>query len=205
MRITQPSKIQRRLARGSIRRGLTIVELLMALSITGIIGLATTAMLAAVSQGTSAGQDMRGVTVQRQRIANRLGTAIRESQAVLLAENTRFLLWVRDENGDGMPTLTELELIRLNGDRLESITAPATAEVRSFDIADDFSLAIANNLLIGTEETVVWAESVFSVSITTNGATPQNTSLVNFQVTFAQGGLQDIAYGSVNVRNELPE
>lgn len=81
------------------RRAFTLVELLIALSITVLIGGTVVAMIMSVSQGTSDTQDGRRYFVRGQMLQNRLREVIQRSHCVLAVSSTAIVLWFDDIPG----------------------------------------------------------------------------------------------------------
>ncbi len=94
-----------------VRRGISFVELIIAMAATGMIGLAIASMLFAVTEGTSSRNDMRNVIVQTKIINSRFGAAIRGAKMVLDADTDFIVLWTLDEDKDGLPGLLEMQRI----------------------------------------------------------------------------------------------
>lgn len=78
-------------------RGLTLVELMLALAITAMIAGAIAGMMAGVSAGVGAKRDSRSVMLRANLAATRLNAYIVPARALLAVEDTRFALWLHDQ------------------------------------------------------------------------------------------------------------
>lgn len=99
-------------------RAFTLVELLIALSITVLIGGTVVAMIMSVSQGTRASQNGRDHFVRGQMLQNRLREIIERSHGVLAVTSTSILFWfddipgpngTSDSNGDPLTAPSKLD------------------------------------------------------------------------------------------------
>ncbi len=75
------------------KHAFTLVELLIALSITTLIGGTMVTLMMGVSQGTDSTQDGRKYFVRTQMLQNRLRDVIERSRCVLATTNTAIVLW----------------------------------------------------------------------------------------------------------------
>lgn len=98
----------------SNRRGLTTLELTLAIAITAMIALAITGMLAAVAQGVGTRQDSRSAMVGAHAAQSRLSAYIGPSRSVLAASPTELVLWRNDSRVSGTVHATEIRWLRFN-------------------------------------------------------------------------------------------
>ncbi len=195
----------RRHIRRSVKHlALTLVEMLMALAITGLIGAAIAAMLSAVAYGTSSDRDIRTLVVKNKTLGTRITAAVRQSAQLLDADDGHAVLWTRDLNGNGAPDLLELQRIELDSttNELTSYTPdPAAADVSYDPATDDFdaitTALIADGDLIGE----LWATGVAAWTVTLDAADPLDATLVSFQLTLTAGGLSDTSVNAVSLRD----
>lgn len=173
--------------------GMTIVELLLAMSITSIVALAASGMLSAVSYGQSERTDLRSLVVRQQLVSHRLSAAIRASRSVLDANANMLALWTSDTNNDGVAQVNEVRWIVLASDE-----QTITSHVVSFPVAwTDEQLEQTNRDYV-TGQTFnaqtsglgnyvtsqAWADHVSGWQITPGAAAVANSRLVSFRVTF---------------------
>ena len=81
----------------SDRRGLTLVEMMLALSITVMIAGAIASMMAAVSRGVGAKRDTRSVMVRANAAQARLASYLAPSRAVLASDDDMLVVWFNDQ------------------------------------------------------------------------------------------------------------
>lgn len=184
--------------------GLTLVEMLMALAVTGLIGAAIASMLAAVAYGTSSDRDIRSLVVKNKTLSTRITAAVRQSAQLLDADDGYVVLWTSDLNDNGQPDLLELRRIELDAgtDDLTSYTPDPSAVDVTYDIdTDDFdaitTALIASDDLLGE----LWATGVTAWTVTVDTADPLDATLVSFQLTLTGGGLSDTSVNAVSLRD----
>ena len=107
--------------------GITLVELMIAMAITGMIGVTIASMLFAVSKGTASRTDMRNVIVQTKIINSRFGAAVRGAKMILDNDTDFLVLWTADKDGDGLPGLLELQRIEYD---------PQAEQLVSYEVED---------------------------------------------------------------------
>src|ERR1043165_772003 len=95
-------------------RAFTLAELMLALSLAGLVGAAVLSMLSAFGSASSPRFSVRGPMVDRQVAALRVGAMLRSSARVLGASSDRVVLWIGDANADGVPSLRDRKSTRLN-------------------------------------------------------------------------------------------
>ncbi|MCP4247270.1 MAG: hypothetical protein GY778_09505, partial [bacterium] len=93
LRVKTAGPCPRRQPTRTRRNGLTLVELLLAVMISALIGGGVVAMLVAVAYGTSSSRDLRAIVVKSATIDGRLGAAIRRSRQVLAVGTDYCILW----------------------------------------------------------------------------------------------------------------
>ncbi len=185
------------------RLGLTLVEMLMALAITGLIGAAIASMLTAVTYGTSSSRDIRSLVVKNKTLSARITAAVRGSAQLLDAADGYVVLWTKDINGSGVPDLLELQRIELDvaTDELTSYTPDPSATDVAYLMTDDFEAI--TTALIGSGDLVggLWATGVAQWPITLDAADPLDAELVSFQLTLDAGLLSDTSVNAVSLRD----
>jgi len=195
---------------------LTIVELLLALTITALVSAAVASMLLAVSYGTSSKRDLRGVIVKGRIIDARMASAIRESRAILESGTDYLVLWKgdTDPNGTaGSPDLAEMLLIERDNaaDTLSGYAFPSSYSQAQIDAANVtyqltgnpagfFQTATANAKTAGSFVQTLWGSGVTAVTFTLDGADPSDRSMVGYQLSLTAGDLNDTIVGSTSLR-----
>lgn len=79
------------------RRGLTFLELLLALTITAMVALAISGMMGAVTSGVSTRKDSRDVMVRAYAAQARIGGYIVPARCILGRTTTSLAIWLNDE------------------------------------------------------------------------------------------------------------
>ena len=120
--------------------GMTLVELLLSLTITGFIGAGVAGMLMAVSYGADDARDVRTSVILHKTISERVNASVRGSRQVLAAAPSYVVLWIGDTRADGLPNVSELRRIEHDGtaDELTSYTVdwPSGWSQAQIDAAD---------------------------------------------------------------------
>lgn len=184
--------------------GLTLVEMLMALAITGLIGAAIASMLSAVTYGTSSSKDIRSLVVKNKTLSARITAAVRSSAQLLDADDGYVVLWTKDLNDSGQPDLLELQRIELDTDtdELTSYTPASGAVDVAYDIdTDDFDSVSTALIGSGDLEGALWATGVTQWTVDTDEADPLDAELISFQMTMGAGSLADTSIHAVSLRD----
>lgn len=185
-------------------RALTLVEMLMALAITGMIGAAVASMLTAVTYGTNTSTDLRSLVVKNKTLSSRITAAVRGSAQLLDAGDGYLVLWTKDLNDSGEPDLLELQRIELDAvaEELTSYTPDPLATDVAYDLAADDFDAITTSLIGSSDlEGRLWATGVSQWTVTFDEADPLDAELVSFQLTLDGGVLTDTSINAVSLRD----
>ena len=205
-----PPRASRRCAprrRGTRRaRGITLVEILMALAITGLVAAGVASLLMATASGTKDRQELRQRNVRTDVLSHRLDGAIRSSSMLLARDNKTLVFWTADTKKNGVPNLSELRRIEYDTatKRVLCYEAPATladAANTPFDLATtDFLTATAALRGTASFPGTVWGNNVQAWSTTPDPA-PRTTRLIGYRFTIhlPQGGAHP-ARSSVTMR-----
>src|SRR5205823_5445674 len=89
------------------RRGFTMVELLMAGTMTALTAAAGAAFISAMSNASMTTRDVRAVNSAGHFALSQIGKIIREGRAVGQVTSTTVNLWLSDTNGDDLVNLYE--------------------------------------------------------------------------------------------------
>jgi hypothetical protein len=121
-------------------RAFTLAELMLALSLAGLVGAAVLSMLSAFGSASSPRFSVRGPMVDRQVAALRVGAMLRSSARVLGASSDRVVLWIGDANADGVPSLSELRLVeyRRPSGEVWAFGVPASPSEPVYSLNSDF-------------------------------------------------------------------
>ncbi len=178
----------------------TLVEVLLALTITAMVGASVAAMLAGTSYGTSSRRSMRGVLVKTQTTHSRLSAALRVAREVVHpnsgqpTSNDYLVLWIADANDDNIKQNNEVQLIERVAaqDELRSYTSDA-------DPADFVDTSTFRTLALSSYTPELWATEVTALSSRAT-LSPAGTTLISFRLTVTHGDLTDTAVGASAVR-----
>jgi len=177
----------------AVRRGFTLVELLIALMVSALVTAGVTAMLVSVSYGTSSNHDMRGLVVKGQVLDARLTAAIRSCHQVVSVGTSppSVLLWVRDGNDNDVQDNAELQLVEFNS---------ATQQLNSrFDSAAAGAYVNLSTLR-GLVSAEIWGTGITACSFQlVSGGSGQD--LVRYSLTLADGDMSEPIRGAAAVRN----
>jgi len=185
------------------RRGLTLLELVLALAGTALIGAAVAGMLTAVAYGTDADKDLRALVVRHQVLAGRVSAAIRGAEEVLAADDGLLVLWVEDTNEDGLPSVQELRRIEHDADtgRLLAYDPTDAAADTAYAVDDDFAAATALLIAEGAMSSTVWGTGVIGWAVSLDDADPQAAVLVTHTLELTEGDMTDTQVFTAANRN----
>jgi hypothetical protein len=192
--------------------GLTFIELLLSLSITAMIGLAIAAMLSALSYGTSQGKDMRSLVVKNKIISARITAAVREASTALELGADYIVLWRKDDNGNGIPNLGEIQYIEYNavGDSIISYQADWSGMAQvdidaantGYQLTDDFEDSTVDDRGESYFPGSIWNTGISSWTVTANDADVQLATLISFRFDLTHQEMTDIVIGASGLRNK---
>lgn len=208
MKSIAPISLCRSKRSAAARRGLTLIELIMALGIMTLIGATIAGMLSAVAYGTDEDSDVRKLVARKKTVSMRINAAVRGSQRVLdagqTADQTWLVLWGRDLDGNDAPSLLEIRLLEYDAAArtLSSYAAPdGTADV-AYTLVDDFDTI--TDTLRGTADfpETRWVNDAEAFDVTLDDVDPQSAKLVSYRLSLTAGNLTDTAIGTAKLRNE---
>jgi len=183
-------------------RAFTLTELLLALTITTLVGLAVVTMLQAAAYGSTSRAGMRDLLVLSRTTSARIGLSIRTAVQVVGVDATNgeyVVLWVADDNEDGAKQYNEMQLIERDSGTSELRSYTSTSNTSDYSSVSAFrSTALASF----TQER--WATGISDVDFELLAATGQSAPLVSWRVTATRDGMSDTAVGAVAMRNTTP-
>ena len=174
-------------------RGFTLTEMLIAVAISGIIGLGVAMMLAAVAAGTQDQNQTRQTSVARQVVVARLGSLTRGAAVVLAAESDHLVLWTGDAAGNGKVNLSELRRIEWDANEATLRFYEAVDGVDPgppWELDEDFSAITASQ----DEETfpsVLIVDGVLEWDVAIDSSDVQAARLVRQRLTLARNERQE--------------
>lgn len=188
-------------------RGLTLLELLLALAGTAVIGTAVAAMLTGVAYGTATDKDMRSLITRQMALRARVEAEVRESRMLLDAGADYLILWSGDADDDGLPSKAEIQVIEYDAvmDRvMRYAPAPLISDV-GYALTDDFRTATNSYKGDSTFPGERWAEQISSLSVTLDHIDPQSAKLVALRFGMAGGEVPYTGIAAAAIRNEVSE
>ncbi|MGB0766244.1 MAG: hypothetical protein ACPGYV_00885 [Phycisphaeraceae bacterium] len=191
----------------SRHRGLTLLELLLALAGTAVIGTAVAAMVTGVAYGTATDKDMRALVTRQMALRARVEAEVRESRMLLDAGANYLVLWSSDADDDGLPSKTELQVIEYDPtlDRvMRYAPAPLISDV-GYALDDDFRTATDGYKGDATFPGERWAEQIAWLTFTLDDIDPQASRLVAFRFGMTGGEVPDTGIGAATIRNASGE
>jgi type II secretory pathway component PulJ len=185
-------------------RGLMLVEVLLALAISGMVAAVVAAMLFALANGSRDRQDLRHRNVRADVVIARVDTAVRSSSMLLGRTPNCLVLWVADSRKNGRPDLSELRRIEWDAasKQLRCYQAPAglaDSDNTTYQLSDDFVAATAALAGSATFPAEVWGTNVtgWSSGAVPTGAT-QDARMIAYSVTLTA------AAGTVRIPSSAP-
>ncbi|HNQ24287.1 MAG TPA: prepilin-type N-terminal cleavage/methylation domain-containing protein [Phycisphaerae bacterium] len=196
-------------ARRSGRRGgrgrrpaFTLVELLVALTITVVIGAAVASMLFTTARATETRTDVRRAVVHSQQLDARLRAKVLSAGAFLGTDATHLLLWLRDDNDNQLVNLGELGLLEFDTGtkqlRFYAAVWPAgwsQAQIATANVTYSTGTNYLQQALAARGAAYfpqqVWSRQVGALSITLDKADPLLARLATLRMTMAVGDLAE--------------
>ncbi|MBG79459.1 MAG: hypothetical protein CMJ39_01970 [Phycisphaerae bacterium] len=129
-------------ARNRVRRGMTFIETVLAISITAMVGGAITTMMAAVTDEVESHHLTRSQLIQNGLAQSRLSSYIARSHCVLELTDDSVTLWLEDSRDSGTVHASEIRWIKLD---------PATGVLESHFVCFPDSWSESSRILGDTE------------------------------------------------------
>ncbi len=176
-------------------RGLTLLELMLAIVITTLVAGAIAGMLGAVSAGVGTRKDNREIMVLAHAAQCRISAYVAASRCVLSASGGDMTLWLDDSRESGTVHATEIRWLRFDADTGEIIVHfvafPAAWTPTACELADDEYGRTTNWETVrafyqgkGLLESRVLVDHLVSVAIKMDHKNPMSTRHVAFDLEF---------------------
>jgi hypothetical protein len=190
-----------------LRRAFTLVEVMIATFLLGVVGTAIAGFLSALATGGDARQRLSEPSIESTLAMRRIQVLAPEFRAVLLATEDSALIWMTDRIASRSVHLSEVALVRFD----------ATAEELLFETVDPDALAEDRSLereyLIGQHDSILEIfDSLRLDGLLIREVLSEGNDSVEFNEVTASPGIADInfigAESSVRVRlapDELEE
>ncbi|MCA9295755.1 MAG: prepilin-type N-terminal cleavage/methylation domain-containing protein [Phycisphaerales bacterium] len=179
----------------SAHRGLSLLELLLALSITAMVAAAISSMLSVVSVGIDSRRDSRTLMLRGQAAQLRLSAYIAPSRCILGASGANIALWLTDSRQSDTVHATEIRWLRydsVNGElSVYYVAFPAGWTQTMKDLADleyprrtDWEAVFTAYSTAGQIDSVVLVDQIDSIDVTLDDVDAQLARIVQYEFTF---------------------
>lgn len=172
----------------SVRRGMTLVELLLAALMTAFIAAAAGTMLSGASNASFQSRNARTVMTAGHYAEGRIGAVVRQARAIGKVTATRISLWVTDANDDDRVQLSETATITYDASAkaiIFSQTAATSATTVSTTLFQDVEQLFGAITGAGVRSTQ-WAEDV-QACVFEGYPSDTDTRIVSATFTLATG------------------
>ena len=180
------------------RRGLTLVELVLALSVTAMIAGAIASMMAAVSNGVKTRRDARSIIIRASAAHGRLDAYLSACRCLLEAGDDGVVLWLHDDRESGTIHASEVRWLIHDPDDgaidVFYVSFPAEWTDVQRDLADrEYPIGSNWSVILGQYEArdlisrVRLVDGIASMSVDTNAADPLDARLISCELQFADG------------------
>ncbi len=197
-----------------IRRGLTIIELLLSLMVTAMVAGAIAGMMGAVSNGLSVHQDTRSVMIRSNAAQTRLAAYITPSRCILSAGATSVAIWLDDSRESLTVHASEVRWLVYESVtrslKLAYVKFPDAWSQTTRDLEDaeyaktsDWSAVLGTYEAKGLIEKIVLVDALEQVSVSVQGQA-QDAKQVGFDLTFHTENDPSLVYVSASIDNHQP-
>ena len=199
-------------------RGLTLIELMLALTVTVIIGAGLAALLTMISQVTSYDRDTRTGALRAHAAQIRL-QAYSETGLCTLQDRKdgSFAFWLEDADTGGTVNLLEIRVFWVDGagqlacERVEPAEAWTDEEIAAFNVElasnTDFFTVMLNMRKAGFTSSVIIVDGLTDAGIEYDTVAAVNSSRPRFRFTqtFASGSVTETLVALPLTNHRVPE
>jgi hypothetical protein len=182
----------------SRRRGLTLVELILALSVTALIAGAIAGMMAAVSNGVQVRRDSRSLMIRASAAHSRLDAYLSACRCLLAADDGGAIIWLHDDRESETIHASEIRWLLHDPDAgaidVYYVDLPSTWTDLQRDLADREYQASADWMIIlgqyearGLISQVRLVDGIASVAIETDHAKASESRLITYDLELSDG------------------
>lgn len=202
---------------GQRRRGLTLVELMVALAITAVIASAIATMMQAFTVGVQSRRDSRETIIASAAAAQRLAAYISPSRAVLDAHSgeAELTLWFNDDRAGSKVHATEIRWIVLRADGVVELCfvdfppdwtqAEQDLQDREYNAGQDWDRVYTHYKSSGWITSFPLVEGISKMSILLNDIQPTQAQHMELVLSFATNeNAIDICMGGTILLHEPP-
>ncbi|MEM9294799.1 MAG: hypothetical protein AAGA57_03270 [Planctomycetota bacterium] len=175
------------------RRGLTLVELLLASAGAALVAAAALAVLGVAQYGEEDAHDYRTLVASRKAAHARLTASLRECRQVLAFGADYMVLWRSDLDGDDTPDLLELRRLSYDAaaDTITLYDADPSATDVSYALTDNFQTVTDGLITAGTMTGRTWVTEVDAFTPTLDDATAADAAVVVLTLRITPGAFDD--------------
>ncbi|MGI9014380.1 MAG: hypothetical protein ACR2GY_09040 [Phycisphaerales bacterium] len=197
------------------RRGLTLVEMMLALTITVMIAGAIASMMAAAAQGVGAKRDTRSVMIRANAAQSRLSGYLLPARCILAHQPGELVIWYRDERpGDTVHT-TEVRWLRFDPEEgaidVLFITFPVNWTENERRVADkelpaatDWNNILASYTAQGVLGSVRIVDGLQSIDISLDDPNVLQADVVSFDLEFTTQNSTELIRQTTALRMHNP-
>lgn len=183
-----------------IKQAFTLVELLLALSIMTIVGVASLSILGATTYGTSNDQLRRELMVKTEVVKQRIDGALHAAVELVIPSSGQptstdyFIVWANDSNDDSTKDNSEMILVERNTSTNELLAYRDTSAAGTFSDAATFRTAA-----LAAYTSTRWATGISALSCTATFGTGQ-LPLLTYSFTLTKGTTSETSTGAASLR-----
>jgi|GEM_PF-1591496 len=180
------------------RAAFTLIETMIAAMVTALVATAGTALVFAVSSGTTQTRDVRGGKSMGQYTLARIGRTVREARAIGEVTSTSVTLWAADTNQDDVINAGELGFIEYDSaakqvfygtlDPASGISPALPVSQSAFTDAIQLQTIVPDN----AKMYIVWADNIETLTLTGYPSSTE-TRIVGAHLTIGTG-TEAVAY-----------
>ena len=185
------------------RRGMTLIELMIALAITAMVAAAIAAMLIAVTDGERSRRDNRGYIVRTHAAKARLGAYIAPCLRVLEVDGSDTVVWLNDWRRSGTVHATELRWLIFDGpnDAIDVyyVDLPdawtefqRNLEDVEYSFTQDWFAVLSSYLTKGYVSKMTLVDGVDQVTVTTDEPAAVDSTEISFELRFPTARGEDV-------------
>ncbi len=183
------------LRRVQFRRGLTLIELMLALAITAMVAAAIGVMISAIESGESSRRDNRDLVVRTYAATTRLSAYLSRSMSVLEVGTGNAVVWLNDWREGGTVHATELRWLVFdsvnNSIDVYFVDFPdewnevqQALEDDEYLSGTDWSAVLSSYKSAGYVSNITLVDGVNSMTITTDQPAAVDSTSITFDIGF---------------------
>lgn len=196
------------------RHGLSLLELLLAMTITVMVAAAITAMLGAVTSGVGARRDSRAIMVLAHAAQSRLSAYIAPSRCLLQHDGANLVIWLNDNRAGDTVHATEVRWLLFDPStgviKVHYVSFPPSWSQSACDLEDHVFSADSNWLAVlaeyrskGWTASLPLVDTLETAAVTIDQPTVIESRHVLHQLTFRTEGASGPITAASTIRQQL--